>query len=172
MTLKKGKPIILLGFMGVGKTSIGKKLSKQLNWKFVDTDKLIEKKIGLPISEIFNQLGEDFFREQEREILNEIASLENVVVSVGGGLPCFFDNMDRLNEIGTTVYLKLEPEYIVQRLLESKIKRPLIEGMTPIELQSFIEKKLMEREVFYELAHLLIRPDRNFKMNIINILKR
>ena len=158
--------------MGVGKTSIGKKLSKQLNWKFVDTDKLIEKKIGLPISEIFNQLGEDFFREQEREILNEIASLENVVVSVGGGLPCFFDNMDRLNEIGTTVYLKLEPEYIVQRLLESKIKRPLIEGMTPIELQSFIEKKLMEREVFYELAHLLIRPDRNFKMNIINILKR
>lgn len=170
--MKKGKPIILLGFMGVGKTSIGKKLSKQLNWKFVDTDKLIEKKIGLPISEIFNQLGEDFFREQEREILNEIASLENVVVSVGGGLPCFFDNMDRLNEIGTTVYLKLEPEYIVQRLLESKIKRPLIEGMTPIELQSFIEKKLMEREVFYELAHLLIRPDRNFKMNIINILKR
>ena len=158
--------------MGVGKTSIGKKLSKQLNWKFLDTDKLIEKKIGLPIPEIFNQLGEDFFREQEREILNEIASLENVVVSVGGGLPCFFDNMDRLNEIGTTVYLKLEPEYIVQRLLESKIKRPLIEGMTPIELQSFIEKKLMEREVFYELAHLLIRPDRNFKMNIINILKR
>ena len=158
--------------MGVGKTSIGKKLSKQLNWKFLDTDKLIEKKIGLPIPEIFNQYGEDFFREQEREILNEIASLENVVVSVGGGLPCFFDNMDRLNEIGTTVYLKLEPEYIVQRLLESKIKRPLIEGMTPIELQSFIEKKLMEREVFYELAHLLIRPDRNFKMNIINILKR
>jgi shikimate kinase len=80
--------------------------------------------------------------------------------------------MDRLNEIGTTVYLKLEPEFIVQRLLESKIKRPLIEGMTPIELQSFIEKKSMEREVFYELANLLIRPDRNFKMNIINILKR
>jgi shikimate kinase len=170
--LNKNKPIILLGFMGVGKTSIGKKLSKQLNWKFLDTDKLIEKKIGLPIPEIFNQLGEDFFREQEREILNEIASLENVVVSVGGGLPCFFDNMDRLNEIGTTVYLKLEPEFIVQRLLESKIKRPLIEGMTPIELQSFIEKKSMEREVFYELANLLIRPDRNFKMNIINILRR
>ena len=146
--------------MGVGKTSIGKKLSKQLNWKFVDTDKLIEKKIDLPIPEIFNQLGEEFFREQEREILNEISSLENVVVSVGGGLPCFFDNMDRLNEIGTTVYLKLEPEFIVQRLLESKIKRPLIEGMTPLELQIFIENKLSEREVYYTVARYEFRADR------------
>ena len=167
--MKKGKPIILLGFMGVGKTSIGKKLSKQLNWKFVDTDKLIEKKIGLPIPEIFNQLGEDFFREQEREILNEIASLENVVVSVGGGLPCFFDNMDRLNEIGTTVYLKLEPEFIVQRLLESKIKRPLIEGMTPIELQSFIENKLSERESYYSLARHEFRSDRYACEQILNL---
>ena len=156
--------------MGVGKTSIGKKLSKQLNWKLLDTDKLIEKKIGLPIPEIFNQLGEDFFREQEKEILNEIASLENVVVSVGGGLPCFFDNMDRLNEIGTTVYLKLEPEFIVQRLLESKIKRPLIEGMTPIQLQSFIEKKSMEREVFYELAYFVVRPDKRTISEIVDLL--
>lgn len=155
--------------MGVGKTSIGKKLSKQLNWKFVDTDKLIEKKIGLPIPEIFNQLGEDFFREQEREILNEIASLENVVVSVGGGLPCFFDNMDRLNEIGTTVYLKLEPKYIVQRLLESKIKRPLIEGMTPIELQSFIENKLSERESYYSLSRYEFRSDRYACEQILNL---
>ena len=124
--------------MGVGKTSIGKKLSKQLNWKFLDTDKLIEKKIGLPIPEIFNQLGEDFFREQEREILNEISSLENVVVSVGGGLPCFFDNMERLNKIGTTVYLKLEPEFIVQRLLESKIKRPLIDNLSQTQLEQFV----------------------------------
>ena len=156
--------------MGVGKTSIGKKLSKQLNWKFLDTDKLIEKKIGLPIPEIFNQLGEDFFREQEREILNEIASLENVVVSVGGGLPCFFDNMERLNEIGTKVYLKLEPEFIVQRLLESKIKRPLIEGMTPIELQSFIENKLSEREDFYKLAYFVVRPDKRTISEIVDLL--
>jgi shikimate kinase len=158
--LKKDKPIILLGFMGVGKTSIGKKLSKQLNWKFLDTDKLIEKKTGLPIPEIFNQFGEDFFRTEEKEILNEIASLENVIVSVGGGLPCFFDNMDRLNEIGTTVYLKLEPEFIVQRLLESKIKRPLIEGMTPIELEEFVISRLSERELFYARSNYSIRADR------------
>ena len=158
--MKKDKPIILLGFMGVGKTSIGKKLSKQLNWKFLDTDKLIEKKTGLPIPEIFNQFGEDFFRTEEKEILNEIASLENVIVSVGGGLPCFFDNMDRLNEIGTTVYLKLEPEFIVQRLLESKIKRPLIEGMTPIELEEFVISRLSERELFYARSNYSIRADR------------
>ena len=156
--------------MGVGKTSIGKKLSKQLNWKFLDTDKLIEKKIGLPIPEIFNQLGEDFFRTQEKEILNEIASLENVIVSVGGGLPCFFDNMDRLNEIGTTVYLKLEPEFIVQRLLESKIKRPLIEGMTPIELEEFVISRLSERELFYARSNYSIRADRFACEQIFNLI--
>ena len=156
--------------MGVGKTSIGKKLSKQLNWKFLDTDKLIEKKIGLPIPEIFNQLGEDFFREQEREILNEIASLENVVVSVGGGLPCFFDNMDRLNNIGITVYLKLEPEFIVQRLLESKIKRPLTENLIETQLNDFVKVKLTERERYYSLAMYGFRADRFACEQIFNLI--
>ncbi|MCF8444722.1 MAG: shikimate kinase [Crocinitomicaceae bacterium] len=156
--------------MGVGKTSIGKKLSKQLNWKFLDTDKLIEKKIGLPIPEIFNQLGEDFFREQEREILNEIASLENVVVSVGGGLPCFFDNMDRLNNIGTTVYLKLEPEFIVQRLLESKIKRPLTVNLIETQLKDFVKVKLTERERYYSLAMYGFRADRYACEQIFNLI--
>ena len=156
--------------MGVGKTSIGKKLSKQLNWKFLDTDKLIEKKIGLPIPEIFNQLGEDFFREQEKEILNEIASLENVVVSVGGGLPCFFDNMDRLNEIGTTVYLKLEPEFIVQRLLESKIKRPLISNLSEKQVEEFVIDKLTIREKYYLLANVEIRADRFACEHILNLI--
>ena len=89
----------------------------------------------MSIPEIFNQLGEDFFRDHEREILNEIASLENVVVSVGGGLPCFYNNMDRLNEIGTTIYLKQEPEFIVKRLLESKIKRPVIENLSEKQVE-------------------------------------
>jgi len=169
--LKKDKPIILLGFMGVGKTSIGKKLSKQLNWKFLDTDKLIEKKIGLPIPEIFNQFGEDSFREQEREILNEIASLENVVVSVGGGLPCFFDNMERLNEIGTTVYLKLEPEFIVQRLLESKIKRPLIDHLSHTQLEQFVISKLTQRASFYERSNHSIRADRFACQRICEIIR-
>jgi shikimate kinase len=168
--LNRNKPIILLGFMGVGKTSIGKKLSKQLNWKFIDTDKLIEKKNGLSILEIFKQFGEDFFREQEKEILNEIASLENVVVSVGGGLPCFFDNMDRLNNIGTTVYLKLEPEFIVQRLLESKIKRPLTENLIETQLNDFVKVKLTERERYYSLAMYGFRADRFACEQIFNLI--
>jgi shikimate kinase len=156
--------------MGVGKTSIGKKLSKQLNWKFLDTDKLIEKKNGLSILEIFKQFGEDFFREQEKEILIEIASLENVVVSVGGGLPCFFDNMDRLNKIGTTVYLKLEPEFIVQRLLESKIKRPLIDNLSQTQLEQFVISRLSERELFYTRSNYSIRADRYACERIFNLI--
>lgn len=156
--------------MGVGKTSIGKKLSKQLNWKFLDTDKLIEKKNGLSILEIFKQFGEDFFREQEKEILNEIASLENVVVSVGGGLPCFFDNMDRLNNIGTTVYLKLEPEFIVQRLLESKIKRPHTVNLIETQLKDFVKVKLTERERYYSLAMYGFRADRYACEQIFNLI--
>jgi shikimate kinase len=154
--------------MGVGKTSIGKKLAKQMGWHFFDTDKQIEKKIGLSIPEIFNQFGEDFFRDQEREILNEIASLENVVVSVGGGLPCFYNNMDRLNEIGTTIYLKLEPEYIVQRLLESKIKRPLISNLSEKQVEEFVIDKLTNREKYYLLANVEIRADRFACEHIIN----
>ena len=156
--------------MGVGKTSIGKKLAKQMGWHFFDTDKQIEKKIGCSIPEIFKQFGEDFFREQEKEILNEIASLENVVVSVGGGLPCFFDNMDRLNNIGTTVYLKLEPEFIVQRLLESKIKRPLTVNLIETQLNDFVKVKLTERERYYSLARHEFRADRFACEQIFNLI--
>ncbi len=154
--------------MGVGKTSIGKKLAKQMGWLFFDTDKQIEKKTGLSIPEIFNQLGEDFFRDHEREILNEIASLENVVVSVGGGLPCFYNNMDRLNEIGTTIYLKLEPEFIVKRLLESKIKRPLIENLSEKQVEEFVIDKLTIREKYYLQANVEIRADRFACEHILN----
>ncbi len=156
--------------MGVGKTSIGKKLAKQMGWLFFDTDKQIEKKTGLSIPEIFNQLGEDFFRDHEREILNEIASLENVVVSVGGGLPCFYNNMDRLNEIGTTIYLKLEPEFIVKRLLESKIKRPLIENLSEKQVEEFVIDKLTIREKYYLQANVEIRADRFAFKHIINLI--
>jgi shikimate kinase len=163
------KPIILIGFMGVGKTSLGKKLAKKLGCNFIDSDKWIEKKTGKSIPEIFQTEGEAYFRELEKICVNELKEIKNTVVSVGGGLPCFNDTMKDLNVIGSTVYLKLEPKELVRRLSESKIERPLLQGLTGDDLESFIEGKLLLREVFYSQAHFTIRPDRDFLDNCFKL---
>ena len=165
------KPIILVGFMGVGKTSLGKKLAKQLGWKFIDTDKWIENKTGLTIPEIFKVKGEEFFREQEKVCLTEIKALENHVISAGGGLPCFGENMKNLNSFGTTIYLKIETEEILNRLNQSKQNRPLLSDLKNTELETYINNKLQEREPFYKLANYMIRPDRYFLENCLQLVK-
>ena len=164
------RPIILIGFMGVGKTSLGKKLAKKLNWQFLDTDKWIEKKTGLAITSIFEQKGEVYFRELERNCIEELRVLQNTVISVGGGLPCFGDAMESLKSFGTTIYLKLEPQEIARRLSESKIERPLLVGMHSEDLARYIENKLNERELFYAQAQFTIRPDRDFLESVEKIL--
>lgn len=165
------RPIILIGFMGVGKTSLGKKLAKKLNWQFLDTDKWIEKKTGLAIPAIFEQKGEVYFRELERNCIEELRVLQNTVISVGGGLPCFGDAMSVLNSFGSTVYLKLEPQEIARRLSESKIERPLINGLKENELEKYVEKKLLEREKHYSKAKYTLRPDREFIENYLKIIE-
>jgi shikimate kinase len=157
--------------MGVGKTSLGKKLAKELGWQFIDTDKLIENNIGLTIPEIFKEKGEEFFRVQEKHCLTELKSLQNHVISVGGGLPCFGENMNDLNSIGTTIYLQLEIKEIINRLEQSKKSRPLLSGLADKNLESYIINKLQERESFYMLANYTIRPDRYFLENCIQLLK-
>jgi len=157
--------------MGVGKTSLGKKLAKELGWQFVDTDKWIENKIGITISEIFNEKGEDFFREQEKYCLSELKSLENCVISVGGGLPCFGENMNKLNSFGTTIYLQLESKEIMKRLNQSKKSRPLLLGLEDKELEVYITNKLQERAQFYTLANHTVRPDRYFLEKCIQLIK-
>ena len=165
------RPIILIGFMGVGKTSLGKKLAKKLNWKFLDTDKWIEKKTGLAITAIFEQKGEVYFRELERNCIDELRVLQNTVISVGGGLPCFGDAMESLKSFGTTIYLKLEAKEIARRLAESKIERPLINGLKENELEKYVEKKLLEREKHYSKAKYTLRPDREFIENYLKIIE-
>jgi shikimate kinase len=157
--------------MGVGKTSLGKKLAKKLNWQFLDTDKWIEKKTGLAIPAIFEQKGEVYFRELERNCIEELRVLQNTVISVGGGLPCFGDAMSVLNSFGSTVYLKLEPQEIARRLSESKIERPLINGLKENELEKYVEKKLLEREKHYSKAKYTLRPDREFIENYLKIIE-
>lgn len=143
--------------MGSGKTCMGKMLAQQLNYVFVDMDAQIEKKYHKAVSQIFAEMGEDKFREIERECLHEVADFERTVISTGGGAPCFFDNMDYMNSQGFTVYLKLTPEQLVTRLELSRAgKRPLLGNRKGEDLRLFIEEGLVAREPFYSQAQLIV----------------
>lgn len=142
--------IFLIGFMGSGKTAMGKLLAKNLSLSFIDLDAYIENKYHKSISQIFEEEGEASFREKERACLYEVADFEDVVISTGGGTPCFFDNMDYMNSRGETIYLKLQPEHLQQRLSSSKTNvRPLVKNKTGDELLEYITHLLEIREPFY-----------------------
>ena len=118
--------IILIGYMGAGKTTIGKALSKELGITFYDLDWYIESRMRKTVSEIFAERGEEGFRQIEYNMLHEVAEFEDVIISCGGGTPCFFDNMDYLNQQGQVVYLKAEPEVLYKHLQMGKVERPLL----------------------------------------------
>ena len=150
------KPIFLIGYMGSGKTTLAKKLASKLEVPFIDTDDEIVKEIGMSITEYFQLHGEEKFRELERKQLLKTAQ-QNAIVSTGGGSPCFFDNMQWMNENGISVYLQMSPKSLFDRLSQSKPnKRPILIGKTEEELFNFITEKLTEREPFYQQAHLII----------------
>ena len=150
------KPIFLIGYMGSGKTTLGKKLANKLDLPFIDTDEEIVKQIGMSITEYFGEHGEAAFRELEREQLHKFAD-SYAVISTGGGAPCFFDNMDWIKANGYAVYLQMSPKALFDRLSQSKLhKRPILIGKSPEELRVFIEEKLTEREPYYSQAHLTI----------------
>ena len=145
--------IILIGYMGAGKTTVGKALSKELGIPFYDLDWYIESRMRKKIPDIFAQAGEEGFRKIEHNMLHEVAEFEDVIISCGGGTPCFFDNMDYLNQQGQVVYLKADPEVLYKHLLMGKTERPLIKGKSHEELLAFIRQQLNEREPFYSKAH-------------------
>ena len=145
--------IILIGYMGAGKTTIGKALSKELGITFYDLDWYIESRMRKTVSEIFAERGEEGFRKIEYNMLHEVAEFEDVIISCGGGTPCFFDNMDYLNQQGQVVYLKAEPEVLYKHLLMAKVERPLLKGKSKEELLKFIKEQLEKREPFYTKAH-------------------
>ncbi|MBR1683384.1 MAG: shikimate kinase [Bacteroidaceae bacterium] len=144
--------IILIGYMGAGKTTVGKALAAELGVPFYDLDWYITTRYRRTIPEIFAQQGEEGFRELERKMLHEAAEFEDIVLSCGGGTPCFFDNMEYMNSLADTIYLKAEPEILAQHLKMGKGKRPLIEGKTPEELEAYIQESLQAREPFYSQA--------------------
>ena len=144
--------IILIGYMGSGKTTVGKALSKETGMMFYDLDWYIESRMRRSVSQIFAERGEEGFRQIEYNMLHEVAEFENVIISCGGGTPCFFDNMDYLNQQGDVVYLKATPETLYKHLLMAKVERPLLKGKTKEELLRFIKTQLSTREAFYNKA--------------------
>lgn len=146
--------------MGVGKTTVGKALAASLKLSFIDLDYWLQNTYRKTVADLFKEKGETAFREIERKALLEVASFEDVVISTGGGTPCFFDNMDVMNSLGTTIYLKADMEEIAVRLKASKNIRPLLMEKKPEELVAFVSTHLLAREVFYEKAQIVFHTDR------------
>lgn len=144
--------IIIIGYMGAGKTTVGKALSKELNIPFYDLDWYIENRMRQTVKEIFDQRGEEGFRKIEHNMLHEVAEFEDVIISCGGGTPCFFDNMDYMNQQGETLYLKASPEVLYGHLKMGRTVRPLLLNKTPEEVQAFIHEQLEKRSPYYSKA--------------------
>ena len=156
------QPIFLIGYMGCGKTTLGKALASEMKKEFIDLDTYIERRFHASVKQIFAQRGEDGFRDVEHRMLCEIADFENVVVACGGGTPCYFDNMDYMLSHGLVIYLTVSPERIALRLAlpGSRAKRPLIAEKTDEELLQFVVDAIAKREPFYSRAHFTFCSER------------
>jgi len=153
--------IYLVGYMGCGKSTIGRKVAELLGISFVDLDKYIEERYFKSVPAIFAEEGEQAFREKERSSLLEVSQFENIVIGTGGGAPCFFDNMEVMNNNGITVYIAPDSDVLAARLIKSKTERPLITGKSPEELTTFINEALLKRAPFYEKAKIIFRGENN-----------
>lgn len=142
--------------MGSGKTTLGRKLAARMNYEFIDLDHKLEQQVELSIAEYFSFFGEGAFRKLEGEVLRTTAYAANAIISTGGGLPCYFDNMDWMKANGKVVYLKLTPKTLADRLESVKEDRPLLQDKHGDALIAFIEQKLAEREPFYSQANIIV----------------
>ena len=152
----KSHIIYIIGFMGSGKTTAGKKLASLLGWSFIDLDKKLK---NIPVKlfrKFFHKMEKTYFRKIETGLLKDLKSETNTVISTGGGTPCYSDNMDYMLKTGLTVYLKMTPEQLKSRLSESKGERPLIKDLDQEKLQCFIEEKLADREKWYSQSEITV----------------
>ena len=151
--------IILLGYMGAGKTSVGKAMARRLGTDFYDLDWYIEYRFRQKVADLFASRGEDGFRKIEYNMLHEVAEFENIVLALGGGTPCFYDNIDYLNSKGITVFMNASPEIIVRHLKISHTVRPLLQQKQGQELLDHISHHLEERLPYYRKAQYEINVD-------------
>lgn len=160
--------ISLIGYMGSGKSHISKILSDKINFKLIDLDKEISWRNKLTISEIFEKKGEIYFRKLERETLEEIlATQENIVLSLGGGTPVYYNNMEIINHNSKSIFLRASISTLIERLSKQKEKRPLIAKITDEDLPEFIAKHLFERNIFYSKAQFSISTDNKTPEDIV-----
>ena len=152
--------IFLIGFMGSGKTYWGRQLSQKLNLPFFDLDELVVNAENKTINEIFVQQGEEYFRVKEKEILNNITeSHTTFVMSCGGGAPCYFNNIEYMNQVGTTVWLNTSVDTLFKRLLNEKEQRPLLKDLSDDQLKMYIKKKFSDRKIYYEQADVIVEEE-------------
>lgn len=153
--------LFLVGYMGCGKSSIGKRLARRTGWQLLDTDSEIEREDGASVSDIFRYEGEEYFRRREQEVLSKIIqSSEPMIISTGGGLPIWGDNMERMNQAGVTIYLRRSAENIASRLSPyGRQRRPKLRGLSDEELVAFMRKNIVEREPRYLKASVAFDGD-------------
>lgn len=163
--------IFLIGYMGCGKSTVGRKLAKELNLDFIDLDTYIESRNFKTIPQIFSECGEEGFRQFEHKALLEVSQFENVIIATGGGAPCFLDNMEIIKKSGISIYLEGSPQLLADRLLHSKTERPLIKGKSKDELVAFIANTLEQRSFWYKQADKTIHFDKDLTIaDLIAIL--
>lgn len=152
--------LFLIGFMGCGKTHWGRELSEKLSVPFFDLDEKIVEQAGKPISQIFEEEGEEQFRLLEKEVLYLLTeSHDTFIMATGGGTPCFYNNIDYLKKNGTVVWFNCSVECLYQRLVKEKDKRPIISHVPNEQLKAFIIKKFSTRKIFYQQADIIINED-------------
>jgi len=164
--------VYLTGYPGCGKSTVGKKLAKGLNYKFYDLDKEIEKKAGMSVNGIFEKYGEEKFREMESEVLTELSKAKNAVIATGGGTPCYNNNPEIIESTGLSVYLKMPPAALAVRLINAKTKRPLLKNISKDKLINHIEEQLKEREIFYKKADLIVDAQNTEIVSLMTLIKK
>jgi len=169
-TEKKNK-IFIIGFMGSGKTTLGKKIAHALGYEFSDLDQYIESMAAQTISSIFEQQGESEFRKLESECLSHYDHKKYMVIATGGGTPCYNDNMDKMLGLGCCVYIKMPEGALLQRLQNARPNRPLLSGLNNHELQQFIHDTLMQRESYYLRSHMVFDGMKLSTPSLISLLK-
>jgi shikimate kinase len=147
----------IIGYMGSGKSTVGKSLSDILNYDFIDLDRLIETEYNQTIPQIFATKGEKEFRSMEHNTLKKLINKDNVIIACGGGTPCFYNNLELMNNNGNTIYLKISLDTLVKRLKTEKDSRPLIANKTDEELRKFVNRQMIKREDFYHQAQYIVK---------------
>ena len=163
--------IFLVGYMGAGKTTAAKRLANRLGWEVADTDAMFEEKYRISVDDFFQKYDEPLYRKLESEVLKSTESMENTVISTGGGTACYFDNMEWMNQHGLTVFMQISPEAAVDRVIHSKHKRPLARGKSEEELREYVSWHYASRMPFYEQARITVKSENLDLEALMNLIK-